>query len=306
MKKIIITGGSGFLGTQIINKLLEMGGYEIIIMDLFPPREEKEGVTFFKKDLGHAFATNVDYSLLENPYAYIHLAGKSIFGRFTEEHKQAIWDSRVEGSKNLIDFISQQQYRPESLVAASAVGFYGDQPGEVLVESSERKNYYYLSDVVEAWENENLRAQEFGINVSCIRNGHIIGAGGMLAEAAKTFKFGIGGILGTGKEHMPWIDIRDLVTLYIQTMKAEDSPSIINGVSTRSHTQKDFAHAIGAVKNTKFYLNIHEWMLNIKFGEFGREMLVDQHILSEHYKDILFLPKHTDLDEVVSYYLKQD
>lgn len=302
MKKIIITGGSGFLGTQIINKLLSIGGYEIVIMDLFPPREEKENVTFFKKNLAEKFDSETEYPELQNPYAVIHLAGKSIYGRFTKKHKQGIWDSRVDGSRHLIELLSRDDYKPQSLVAASAVGFYGNQPGEILIESSERKNYYYLSDVVEAWEDENLRAQEYGINVTCIRNGHIIGAGGILAEVVSTFKFGVGGILGSGNENMPWIDIRDLVDLYVQCSIGE-SPEIINGVTNTSETQNDFSRSIGVIKNTKFYIHIKQWMLALKFGEFGREMLVDQNVQSEYFEDLSFKPKYTDLQNVIKYYL---
>ncbi len=303
MKKIIITGGSGFLGTQIINRLLEIGGYEIVIMDLFPPREEKQNVTFFKKNLVEKFDPNTEYPELENPYAVIHLAGQSIYGRFTESHKQAIWDSRVNGSRNLVELLSRDNYKPESLAAASAVGFYGNQPGQVLIESSERKNYYFLSDVVEAWEEENLVAQEYGINATCIRNGHIIGAGGILAEVASTFKFSIGGILGTGNEHFPWIDIRDLVDLYVTCATTKQSPSIINGVSNTNETQSNFSRAIGKVKNTKFYMNIKEWILGLKFGEFAREMLVDQNVQSEEYEKISFVPKHTNMNDAVKWYL---
>lgn len=305
MKKIIITGGSGFLGTQIINKLLSIGGYEIVIMDLFPPRESKENVTFFKWNLAEKFDENKDYSELQNPHAVIHLAGKSIYGRFTKKHKQGIWDSRVDGSRNLVELLSRDNYKPQSLVAASAVGFYGDQPHQILIESSDRKNYYFLSDVVEAWENENLTLQESGVNVTCIRNGHIIGAGGILAEVASTFKFGVGGILGTGNEYFPWIDIRDLVDLYIESATREDAPSIINGVSNTTETQSDFSRSIGQVKNTKFYMHIHQWMLAMKFGDFAQEMLVSQNVQSEKYDTISFIPTFKNLEKVVHYYLSK-
>jgi uncharacterized protein (TIGR01777 family) len=306
MKKIIITGGSGFLGTQIINKLLSIGEFEIVIIDIFPPRQGKKNVSFFKKNLAENFDQETEYPELKNPFAVIHLAGKSIFGRFTDEHKQAIWDSRVNGSRHLVNLLKRKSYKPQSLVAASAVGFYGNQPGEVLVESSERKNYYFLSDVVKAWDEENLQSQEYGINVTCIRNGHIIGKGGILAVVASMFNFGVGGILGSGSEYFPWIDIRDLVDLYVKCAIDNDSPLIINGVSTTSETQEDFARAIGAIKNTKFYINIREWMLSLKFGDFAQEMLVNQHVQSEYYQDIPFTPEHTNLPDVVAYYLKQN
>ncbi|MFT6911342.1 MAG: hypothetical protein ACJAU8_000581 [Candidatus Paceibacteria bacterium] len=305
MKKIIITGGSGFLGTQITQRLLELEGYEIVVMDIVPPREKNEHTTFFKKDLLEPFDYEKDYELLKNPYAVIHLSGKSINGRFTEKHKRLIYDTRVLASQHLVELLSREEYKPESLVAASAVGYYGNQPGEILVESSDRKNYYFLSDVVEAWEEENLRAQQQGVNVTCIRNGHIIGRGGILTEVAKSFRFGIGGILGTGKEHLPWIDVRDLVELYIKAMEMSDAPSIINGVNNQNLTQKQFSQAIGEVKKTKLYLPVPRWVLSLKYAEFGREMLVDQNVQSELLEKVKFIPKHSSISDVIRYYLKE-
>ncbi len=297
MKKIIITGGSGFLGTAITKRLLEMGSYDIVVMDIAPPRVEHEHVSFFKKNLLEPFDLQQDYALLKNPYAIIHLSGKSIFGRFTDQHKQLIRNTRVLGTRHLVDLFARDDYRPQTLVAASAVGFYGDQSGEVLVESSEPKNRMFLSQVVEDWEEENLRAREYGVAVTCIRNGHILGKGGLLGVIQKQFRFGIGTMLGNGKASMPWIDIDDLIELYIAGTDGS-LPAVINGVSGTHETQKDFSHAIGAIKNTKIYLPIPRFALRIKFGDFADEMLVDQHVISEHIE-----PYHLNLEEVVKKHL---
>jgi len=273
-------------------------------MDIAPPRIKDNKVSFFKKNLLEPFELTADYLLLKNPYAIIHLSGKNINGRFTKEHKQLIYDTRVIGSRHLVDLISQPDYKPKHYICASAVGFYGDQPGEVLVESSERKNYYFLSDVVEAWEEQNLRAQEFGINVTCIRNGHIIGQGGILAEVASTFKFGIGSVLGNGKDYMPWIDIRDLVELYILCMTKE-TPSVVNGVSNTFETQSDFSRAIGQVKGTRLYLHIPQWLLTLRYGEFAREMLVDQQVYSDLYQEMNVSPKYSTMNDIIRFHLKK-
>ncbi|MCA9351599.1 NAD-dependent epimerase/dehydratase family protein [Patescibacteria group bacterium] len=302
MKKIIITGGSGFLGTQITKRLLEIGGYEIVVMDIAPPRITDERISFFKKNLLEPFDSSADYSELQHPHAIIHLSGKNINGRFTNQHKKLIHDTRVTGSRHLVDFISRPDYKPEHYVCASAVGFYGDQPGQVLIESSERNHYYFLSDVVEAWEEENLRAQAYGINVTCIRNGHIIGQGGILAEVSETFRFGIGSILGNGKDYMPWIDIRDLVELYI-LCATKDTPSIVNGVSNTFETQSDFSRAIGQVKGAKFYLPVSGWLLALRYGDFAREMLVDQQVYADTYTSIPFTPQYTDLTHTIRHHL---
>ena len=249
MRKIIITGGSGFLGTQIAKKLLEDQQNTVVIMDIAPPRFSHDRMVFVEKNLLQPFGDR-EYPELQNPSAVIHLSGKSIYGRFTKKHKQLIYDTRIIGTRNLVDLFARKEYRPKYFSSASAVGFYGDQPGVTLDEDSPRANYYFLSDVVRAWEAEAIRAEEFGVQTSCIRNGHIIGQGGILAEVAKTFQFGFGTILGSGKEYMSWVDIRDLIDLYVLTI-GQVTPVIINGVSNTTETQEDFSRAIGKTKKTK-------------------------------------------------------
>jgi len=303
MKKIIITGGSGFLGTQIAQKLLEDQNNHIVVMDIAPPRFSHKRMTFVQKNLLEPFGDD-KYPELQNPHAVIHLSGKSIYGRFTKKHKQLVYDTRVLGTRHLVDLFARDDCRPEYFTSASAVGFYGDQPGVTLDEDSARSNYYFLSDVVHAWEAEALRAEEFGVQTTCIRNGHIIGQGGILAEVGKTFTFGVGGILGTGREYMPWIDVRDLVDLYILTTN-QVTPVIINGVSNTTETQGDFSRAIGKTKNTKFYMHVYEWMLWLKFGGFAQEMLVDQKVLSKNLEKTDFKPKYTDIIQVIRFYLQK-
>lgn len=300
MKKIIITGGSGFLGTEIIKQLLENDDYTIVVLDLYPPRIEHPRVSFVKKNLLQPF--DKDYPELMHAHAVIHLSGKNIFGRFTHQHTRLIYETRIVGTRNLVHLLSKEPYKPKKIVAASAIGFYGDQPHEILDESSIRKSYHFLSKVVVDWEEESMRAKNFGIPVTCIRNAHIIGDGGLLKETAQSFKLGLGTILGSGDDHLPWIDIRDLARLYI-TACNEPTAEIINGVSNTLITQKEFSHAIGEVKKTWGYIHIYKWLLIIMFGDFAHEMLVDQRVLSKNYEAINFNPLFSDINQSVMSHL---
>ncbi len=298
MKKIIITGGSGFLGTIITERLLQLGEYQVVVLDLVPPRISDERVSFYKANLLDAFDGNKEYELLKNPHAVIHLSGKNIFGRFTESHKNMLWDTRVLGTRHLVELFEREEYRPQFLVSASAVGYYGDQPTRELTESSDSRNGMFLAKLVEAWEQESLSATKFGVHVTCIRNAHILGKAGMLGEVEKQFKFGIGTVLGNGKQYMPWIHIKDLVELYLLGIEGK-TPQIINGVSGSFDTARDFAHAIGRIRHTSLYLPIPRCVLRIPFGDFADEMLVDQKISSEHYSALDFAPKFSNINECI-------
>jgi uncharacterized protein (TIGR01777 family) len=240
---------------------------------------------------------------LKNPYAVIHLSGKSIFGRFTKQHKQLLYDTRVLGTYNLIDLLKRDGYKPKRLISASAVGYYGDQPGIPLNESSERKNHYFLSDVVVDWEEASLSAQDYGIATTCIRNAHIIGNGGIAKAVVGYIKFGIASILGSGREHMPWIDIRDLSKLYIKLIEQNDAPNIINGSNGARETQSSFGRAIGRSQGAWLYIHVYQWMLWLRFGSFAKEMLVDQYVQSEHFDTLNFTTKHTNLHDSINEHL---
>lgn len=302
MKKIIITGGAGFLGTQIIKYFLEHTNYQLVVMDIVPPRVDNSRVSFVKHNLLNPILEPDEQ--LKNPDIYIHLSGKNIAGRFTYKHKQLIYDTRIIGTRNLIQLFQQSEYRPRKIVAASAVGYYGNQPGVILDESSESKNGMFLSQVVIDWEKEVQTAQDLGIKTTCIRNAHIIGQGGMLQETAKGFRFGIGTILGWHPVHMPWIDIRDLVRLYALAVD-NHTPLVINGVSNRDAiTYKDFARAIAQHTSTHILIPVPKWVLRLGLGQFADEILVDQHVISAEYSSINFIPKYTDIYDVVGDYLQ--
>ncbi|PSO45804.1 MAG: hypothetical protein BRC25_00885 [Parcubacteria group bacterium SW_6_46_9] len=125
-KKVIITGGSGFLGDYISGWLLDRG-FTVVSLDVAPP--QKEEVAFVQKNM---LTDDLADQRLENPYAVINLAGKNIFGRWTTEFKQAVYDTRVKGTENLVELFANERFRPEVFVSASAAGDYGDRGNETL------------------------------------------------------------------------------------------------------------------------------------------------------------------------------
>jgi hypothetical protein len=302
-KRIVITGGSGFLGTEIIRELLARNKYSITVIDIAPPRIEHKHVHFIQHNLLDPFP-NKEYPSLKNIDTVIHLAGKNIFGRFTDEHKKMIYDTRVIATQNLLSLWENPKYKPIKLISASAVGYYGNQPGVLLDEKSERENTYFLSDVVVDWEKEVRKAEDLGVDVTCIRNGHIIGAGGLLAHTAGTFKAGFAFILGTGEEYMPWIDIRDLVHIYVDAVTRQ-TLSVLNGVCNNLVTQSQFTHAIGAHMSSRYYLRVPQWILNLRFGSFVKEMLADQQVISK-YRFVKDRINHDDIESSVKFHLEKN
>lgn len=294
--KYIIYGGSGFLGSKITEKLLEEGE-EIIVADIREPRNKNTKIKFLKINL---LETIPEDSLLENPDVVINLAGKLIFGKWNQEFKDLIYNTRVLGTKNIIDsFSKDEKYKPKYLVNASAVGIYGNHGEEEIDENSSFGNSF-LSNVAKDWEEEALKAKGIGVKVRILRNAHILGKAGLIGTVLPIYKWGVGGPLGNGKQWMPWIHVDDVANLYIESAK-EDFPEIVNAVAPQFIRDKEFSKEIARTLKRPHLFFIPRFALKILYGEFADEMLISQKLKSSKLKpeDIKFKKIEEALKDII-------
>ena len=164
---------------------------------------------------------------LEGLDAVVHLAGESVSGlRWTDDKKKAIRDSRVLGTRNVVDAISTLSEKPRVLVAASAVGFYGERGDEELTESSAIGDNF-LAGVSREWEAESRRAEDAGIRTVLLRTGIVLSKdGGALATMLMPFRLGLGGVVGSGKQWMSWITLGDTVGAILHAEFHEEFPQV--------------------------------------------------------------------------------
>lgn len=303
MKKVVIVGGAGFLGTALTDEYLKHG-YDIVIVDLRPSEIDHKQVHNVNYNILDVFPEDFDNELMSHPDIVINLAGKSIYGRFTKKHKQLIYDTRVIGSQNLVSLLKRDRYKPKRYVAASAIGYYGNQPGVQLTEDSPQENGLYLSTVVHDWEQENLSLNDYGVPTTCIRNGHIIGNGGLARTTYEKIVAGIVPVLGSGETALPWIDIRDLCRLYHLLSETETGPRVVNGVSNTYANQEMFSRSFAPVTKARRYIHIPRWLMRIPFGSFADEMLVDLQVFSSRYDTIGFEPRYQVIKESINYHFQ--
>jgi len=223
-KKVIITGGSGFLGDYISGWLLDRG-FSVVSLDVAPPRKEK--VIFVQKNM---LTNDLADQRLENPYAVINLAGKNIFGRWTTEFKQAVYDTRVKGTENLVELFANKRFRPKVFVSASAAGYYGDR-GDTKLSAESKPGEGFLATVAHDWERAARQAEKYDVVTTVIRNGHIFGDGGLLKTLLPYYQWGIGGPLGSGKQWLPWIHIDDIAQIYVRALQTNGSVDTVNACS---------------------------------------------------------------------------
>jgi uncharacterized protein len=272
-KKVILVGGSGFIGTQLAHALHTQGA-EVVIID--PAPSKLSFVQYIKSDL-HTIA---DFEILQNPFAVFNLAGVPIFARWNKEYKEKIRTSRIDTTRTLVQKFQNPLYRPTHFVTTSAIGVYGDRGEEILNENSSCIQNTYLAQVAYDWEQEALRAQETGVSVRIVRNGHVLGKGGLLGVMKKLFLYGGGAILGTGRHYLSMVSIERCVQTYLEAPFKEDVVS--NAVSLQPVTNKVFSKKIAHVLHRPCWLSVPVWLLRIVYGEFAREITSSQRVYTIH------------------------
>jgi uncharacterized protein (TIGR01777 family) len=212
---------------------------------------------------------------LESADAIVHLAGENIAGgRWTAAVKERIRSSRVEGTRNLVRSLEGMQRRPETLICASAIGFYGDRGDEVLAEDSPAGNGY-LADVCNAWEHEAMAATKLGMRVVCVRIGVVLSPkGGALAKMLLPFKLCLGGNVGSGKQYWSWIGLHDLARAIQFCIENESMQGPVNAVSPNPVTNAEFTKSVANVLHRPAVFPLPAFMAKLVLGEMAEELLL--------------------------------
>lgn len=207
--------------------------------------------------------------------AVVHLAGESVAGgRWTAEKKRRIRESRIQGTRTIVDWMTARQQRPEVLVSASAVGLYGD-GGDTEITESSPSGTGFLADVCREWEAEADRAAAAGIRVVKLRIGIVLAEdGGALEKMLTPFKFGLGGPMGSGQQWLPWVHLEDVVRIVEWALTTQSARGAYNVVSPGLVRQKAFARTLGRVLGRPTVLPAPGFALKAVLGEFAEEGLL--------------------------------
>lgn len=268
--KILITGASGLIGKALQESFREKG-YEMLLAS----RSEPKNASQIRWDADTGFRDE-DLERLEGLDAVIHLAGESIAGlRWTDEKKKAIRDSRVFGTRSMIETFDKLKQKPKTFIAASAVGFYGDRGDDVLTESSSAGKTF-LAEVAKEWEAESRRAEDLGIRTVLLRSAIVLSKeGGALATMLTPFKLGVGGVIGDGKQWMSWISLDDVVGIVNYALEHENVRGAVNNTSPNPVTNEEFTKTLGTVLYRPTFLPLPEFAVHMVLGEMGDALLLD-------------------------------
>jgi len=297
-KHLLITGGTGFIGTALVNVAVSKHMQCTVLT-----RNIQNARSILPPEV------NLIESLREiddnQPIEWvINLAGEPLVShRWNKKSKMLFIESRINMTQALIDWIAFRETPPEALINASAIGWYGDKGDEVLNEQSSF-HAEFIHDLCEQWEAVALQARKYDVRVCCLRTGLVLGHGGAMNNLLPTFKFGIGGSLGDGEQWWSWIHIVDLVRLYLFCAE-KPIQGIVNGTSPNPVKQKDFAKTLGKVMHRPTVIKTPGVALKLVLGEFAEALLLHgQKVLPQVAQELGFEYFYPELEgalqEVVS------
>ncbi len=266
--RVALTGSSGLIGSAL-EHFLTTGGHEVVSL-VRDSRRLDENSIFWNPAAGV-----LDPASLVGIDAVVHLAGVSIAGgRWTEQRKRAIKQSRVRGTELLSRTLAGMRDGPRVLVCASAVGFYGNQGDKIIVES-EPSGRGFLAEVCRAWEGATRPAARAGLRVVSLRFGVVLSPrGGAVGQMLLPFKMGAGGRLGSGKQYMSWIDLDDAVALVLHTLYDDGLEGPVNATAENPVTNAVFTSALGRALGRPTVVPVPSLAVKAAFGELGKEVLL--------------------------------
>ena len=295
--KIAIAGASGLVGSALIHALT---GGDVAITRLVRQAPKTGEIEW------HPNQDQVSAQSLEGFDVIINLAGENLAGgRWTDEHKRKIRDSRVSGTHLLSEAIAKMEVKPRVFVCASATGIYGDRDDEVLDEQSESGGGF-LAGVCREWEKACEPATKAGVRVVNLRFGPILAhEGGMLAKLLTPFKMGMGGKVGTGKQYISWVALEDAVNAIKLAINDQSVQGPLNVVSPNPVTNEEFTKTLGHVLNRPTALAMPAFAARLAFGEMADEMLlVSQRVMPKRLTAAGFQFQYPELEGAMKKYVR--
>lgn len=259
--KIVVAGGTGFIGEPLVRRLLGRGD-EVAVLTRNPAKV-RAGRPLPWEETGEAASADV----------VINLAGENVGGgRWTESRKKRIIESRVDATTALVEAVNGRPDAGRTFINASAVGYYGLRGDETLDETAP-PGEGFLAEVVKRWE-ELARRAEGAARVVILRFGVVLGPGGALGKMLLPFKLGLGGPIGSGRQWMSWVDRDDVLRMIEWAIDRQSANGIYNVTAPVPVTNREFTRALGRALHRPAFMPMPAFALRIALGEMADEILL--------------------------------
>jgi uncharacterized protein (TIGR01777 family) len=277
--KIIVAGGTGFLGRSVVNRLAREG-HTVVVLSRNPVRT---------KPLLHPDALLVQWdaqspgewiSQIDGADGVINLTGEPMANRrWTNREKALILSSRVGSTRAIVEGIAGLSHKPSFLVNASAVGYYGSvEEGDLPEESPAGRGF--VAEVCVEWEKAAMRAAGYGLRVVIPRMGVVLGeGGGALEKMMLPFRLFAGGVVGSGRQWFPWIHREDVIAALLFAVSQRELAGPVNFVAPQTVTMREFCSAVGKVMHRPSWTVAPASLVRLGLGEMADMLLTGQHVV---------------------------
>jgi uncharacterized protein len=272
MKRIVVSGGSGYIGSALVKHLVARGDAVTVLTRGAARDGNPRSVTWDPYQVGDWAKT------LDGADAVVHLAGERAVGvRYTDAAKRRIYDSRIVTTTNVVAALAQVAVKPRVFVSASAVGYYGNRPATERVDESAPAGADFLARLCVDWEAASEKARDFGVRVVNPRIGVVFGPGeGPLKLMALPFKLFVGGKIGTGEQGISWIHLDDAVRALTLCIDDETMPAKVNVCSPNPASNEEISTAIAKALHRPSWFAVPSFGLKVLFGEGAETILTGQ------------------------------
>jgi uncharacterized protein (TIGR01777 family) len=303
--KIVIAGGSGFIGSELIKKFLEQGIHVVLLTRNINSPKVKNYDTFEVVDWnGKSTGSWTEY--IDGSDAVINLSGENVASkRWGEKQKANLIQSRIEPTKAIVDAISNAVIKPKVLINASAAGYYGNFGDEDVYESDNKGNGF-LADLCEEWERNAMLAEKYGVRVVLLRIGIVLSpSGGALKKMLMPFKCFVGGPLGSGKQWFPWIHLEDVIRITQFALENNGIKGALNIASPHPVTMRGFAYSLGKVLKRPALFPVPSFVLKLLLGEMSAIVLGGRKVIPKKLIDAGFVFKFIDINDTLLNLMKR-
>lgn len=297
--KFVVSGGTGFIGSHLLSYLSHERHEIVVLTRLQRPAVQLNNATV-RYVQWNPYVSGEWMKEIDGAHIVVNLVGKNVAEeRWNERVKEEIFNSRIVPTRLIVEAIGTARTKPQLLLSASAVGFYGNRGDEIITEESSGGDDY-LAYVVQEWEQAAYQAERFGVRVATPRTGLVLANnGGLVAKMRLPFKFFLGGPIGWGKQFLPWIHIDDVVRGMLYPVEYTSFSGVYNLVSPHPVTMKEFAKTFGGVLRRPSWAPVPPFVLTAMFGEGGKVILSGQRAVPKKLSEAGFKFSFTDLREAL-------
>lgn len=293
--KILITGGTGFVGSNLA-KVLVRAGHQVVAVGRSEPQPQldQDSYRFVAADTTRSGPWQKE---LTDADAVVNLAGATIFRRWTRKYKKQIYDSRILTTRHVVDALPSDAN--VVLCSASGSGYYGSR-GDAVLKEDERAGSDFLARVSIDWEKEALLASDKGVRVAVMRFGVILGRdGGAMAKLVPAFKMFVGGPLGSGNQWFPWLHLDDLMAAIVFVLEHQAASGPLNFCAPNPVRNRELAQVLGKVLGRPSFMPAPAFMIRLAMGEFGDVFLGSQRTVPDRLLSHGFAFQYPEIEEAI-------